>query len=144
MFRKACLILSLFVVFVSCDSDERRSDNPNLVDVGVDLQVSLNLPQFNELKFPGNAVYIANQGNLGIILVNSGNNFLAWDAADPNLLPNQDCARLEIDGLNAESECEQLNVYSLVTGQPMSGSDLVYQLYPYRVVKSGDIIQIYN
>lgn len=144
MFKKTLLILSLLFVCASCESDDSRRDNPNLINVAVDLQISLNLPQFNQLNFPGNAVYVANQGNLGIIVVNTGNNIVAWDAADPNLLPNRDCARLEINGLNAESECEQPNVYSLATGQPISGENLIYPLYQYRVVQSGDIIQIYN
>ncbi|MGO2101877.1 Rieske (2Fe-2S) protein [Psychroflexus halocasei] len=144
MFKKVLLIFSLLIALTSCESDDERRNNPNLVDLNVDLQISLNLPQFIDLNYPGNAVYVGTQGNLGIIIVNTGNDFLAWDAADPNLLPNQNCARLEINGLNAESECEQLNVYSLATGQPISGENLIYPLYQYRVVQSGDIIQIYN
>jgi hypothetical protein len=143
MVKSFLLFLFSFVLLTSCESEERQNRNTNLLEINVNIQVSLNLPQFNQLNFPGNAMYVSSQGNLGVIVVNTGSGFLAWDAADPNILP-QDCSRLEINGLEAESNCDSQNVYSLVTGQPLSGENLKYPLYAYRINQGGDVLNIFN
>ncbi|MBQ0740166.1 hypothetical protein J9332_38385, partial [Aquimarina celericrescens] len=79
----------------------------------------------------------------GLIIVNSGSSYLAWDAADPNLVPS-DCSRLIIDGLDAESTCDTPpNSYSLITGQPLV-EDLRYPLFAYRITESGGVLRIFN
>lgn len=144
MSKYKLLILFSCFLLVACEGNEHQNRNPNLLDVNVNLDISLNLPQFNQLNFAGNAMYVTGQqGNLGIIVVNTGSSFLAWDGADPNIRPEA-CSQLEITGLEAESNCVQTNVYSLVTGQPLSGENLVYPLYAYRVSENGNVIQIFN
>ena len=142
------LFAFIFVVCLSaCETDDNRRRNPNLLNINVNYEISLNLPQYNNLNFVGNAVYIPNQGNLGIIVVNSGSGFYAWDAADPNLPPS-DCSRLVIDGLEAASSCNPPNTYSLIDGLPIADNDneeeLRYGMMSYRVTESGNILRIFN
>lgn len=140
---KAIYLLIGCLLFMSCENEDNRQRNPNLLNINVNYEVNLNLPQFNSLNFSGNSVYIPGQGNLGLIVVNAGSSYLAWDAADPNIIP-EDCSRLQIDGLNAASSCDDPpNSYSLVTGQPLEG-DLRYPLFAYRITQSNDVLRIFN
>lgn len=140
---KAIYFIIGLLLLISCESDDNLRRNPNLLDVNVNFEVNLSLPQFNNLNFSGNSVYIPGQGNLGLIIVNSGSGFLAWDAADPNIVP-EDCSRLMIDGLNAASSCDDPpNEYSLITGQPLI-EDLRFSLFAYRVTESSGVLRIFN
>lgn len=140
---KALILLIGLSFLISCESDDSLRRNSNLLNINVNYEVNLNLPQFNDLNFSGNSVYIPGQGNLGLIIVNSGSSFLAWDAADPNLMP-RDCSRLRIDGLNASSTCDNSpNTYSLITGQAIE-QDLKYPLFAYRVTESSGVLRIFN
>jgi nitrite reductase/ring-hydroxylating ferredoxin subunit len=140
---KAILFLIGLTLLISCESDDNLRRNSNLLNINVNYEVDLSLPQFNNLNFSGNSVYIPGQGNLGLIIVNSGSNYLAWDAADPNLIP-EDCSRLVIDGLNAFSRCNDSgNSYSLVTGQSLE-EELRYPLFAYRITESGGVLRIFN
>jgi nitrite reductase/ring-hydroxylating ferredoxin subunit len=140
---KAVLFLIGFIFLTSCESDDNQRQNPNLLNINVNYEVNLSLPQFNNLNFSGNSVYIPGQGNLGLIVVNSGSSYLAWDAADPNLIP-EDCSRLIIEGLNASSICNDSgNSYSLVTGQSLE-EELRYPLFAYRITESGGVLRIFN
>ena len=111
-----------------------------LLDLDIYYEVNLNLPQYNELNFISNSVYIPNVGNGGIIIVNSGTGYLAWDAADPNHT-NLPCSVLTISGLEATSSCAEQNTYSLITGQSI-GVALTCSLKPYRVDSNGNILII--
>lgn len=141
---KAIFLLIGLSFLISCESDDNLRRNPNLLNINVNYEVNLSLPQFNNLNFSGNSVYVPGQGNLGLIIVNSGSSFLAWDAADPNLTPS-DCSRLIIiDGLTAESTCDKPpNSYSLITGQPLV-ENLRYPLFAYRVTESSGVLRIFN
>jgi nitrite reductase/ring-hydroxylating ferredoxin subunit len=140
---KAIFLFIGLSLLMSCENDDNLRRNPNLLNINVNYEVNLNLPQFNNLNFSGNSVYIPGQGNQGLIIVNSGSSYLAWDAADPNLVPS-DCSRLIIDGLNAESTCDKPpNSYSLITGQPLV-EDLRYPLFAYRITESGGVLRIFN
>lgn len=140
---KAIFLLIGLSLLISCESDDSLRRNPNLLNINVNYEVDLSLPQFNNLNFSGNSVYIPGQGNLGLIIVNSGSSFLAWDAADPNIIP-MDCSRLKIEGLNAFSTCDSpSNEYSLITGQPLL-DNLRFPLYAYRVTESNGILRIFN
>ena len=111
-----------------------------LLNLDIYFEINLNLPQYSELNFISNSVYIPNVGNGGIIVVNSGSGYLAWDAADPNRT-NLPCSVLTISGLEATSNCAEQNTYSLITGQSI-GVALTCSLKPYRVESSGNILII--
>ena len=111
-----------------------------LLNLDIYYEINLNLPQYSELNFISNSVYIPNVGNGGIIVVNSGSGYLAWDAADPNRT-NLPCSVLTISGLEATSNCAEQNTYSLITGQSIDVA-LTCSLKPYRVESSGNILII--
>src|SRR5699024_2976793 len=93
------LFVSLLLAHHCCSSDKQSYTNPNLLDVNVSFTVNLSLPQFNLLQFPLNPVYVEGYGNSGVIIINMGSdNYLAFDAADPNH-PVRDCSALKVDGI---------------------------------------------
>ena len=127
-------------LIISCVKNIDDSRCNFLLDLDIYYEVNLNLPQYNELNFISNSVYIPNVGNGGIIIVNSGTGYLAWDAADPNHT-NLPCSVLTISGLEATSSCAEQNTYSLITGQSI-GVALTCSLKPYRVESNGNILII--
>ena len=130
----------ILILINSCEKNINDSNCNNLLNLDVFYEVNLNLPQYSQLNFISNSVYIPNVGNGGIIVTNSGSGFLAWDAADPNHV-NVPCAVLSISGLEATSSCAQQNTYSLITGQSL-GVALPCTLKPYRLEQSGNILLI--
>tara|TARA_B100000575_G_C22720557_1_gene433248 strand:- start:141 stop:572 length:432 start_codon:yes stop_codon:yes gene_type:complete len=139
---KLTKIIYFIIIFliIGCEKDINDSRCNYLLDLDIYYEVNLNLPQNNDLNFISNSVYIPNIGNGGIIIVNSGTGFLAWDAADPNQT-NLPCSVLNISGLEATSNCAEQNTYSLITGQSI-GLALTCSLKPYRVEPSGNILII--
>ena len=111
-----------------------------LLNLDIYYEINLNLPQYSELNFISNSIYIPNVGNGGIIVVNSGSGYLAWDASDPNHT-NLPCSVLTVSGLEATSNCAEQNTYSLITGQSI-GVALTCSLKAYRVESSGNILII--
>ena len=138
------LSLILVLCLMGCSSDDRRQNNPNLLDLQFDIVLNLNLPQFSQLNFAGNAIYFNSPGigNDGIIVVNTGSGFVAWDASDPNEIP-RDCTRLIISGLSAASTCQNPNSYSIVSGQPLEDG-LQYGLLSYRVTENAGSVRVFN
>jgi len=103
----------------------------------------MSLPQYSQLQFISNSVYIPNAGNAGIIVTNTGSGYLAWDAGDPNHSPTS-CSVLTVSGLNATCGCGDENTYSLVTGQAIGNSNLQCPLKNYRAERNGNTLLIYN
>lgn len=140
MKRVYLLYCTLFLLIIGCVKDVNDSRCNFLLNLDIYYEVNLNLPQYNDLNFISNSVYIPNVGNGGLIVVNSGTGFLAWDAADPNQT-NLPCSILSINGLEATSGCAEQNTYSLITGQSI-GIALTCSLKPYRVETNGSILII--
>lgn len=128
--------LILLLILVSCSKNDRVNSCNFLLNVGVNASVNMNLPQYSQLQFTSNSVYIANQGNAGVIVTNVGNSYRAWDAADPNHTPAS-CSLLTINGVNAKCGCQDQNEYSLFTGQILN-NDLPCGLKEYRVESAGN------
>ncbi|MCB0398820.1 MAG: hypothetical protein KDD26_04205 [Winogradskyella sp.] len=137
--KKLIVILSLIVI--SCGSDDNINSNCNfLFDAGVNLTVNTNLPQFNQLQFNGNGVYVANQGNNGIWLYRlTSSTLYAWDAADPSHAPAA-CSTLTDSGTGdiVVCGCDDANQYNLSTGFGFEGNTLPCTLKPYRVDDLGN------
>ncbi len=136
---KFYFIISLLLIS-GCAKNNIDNRCNYLLNLDIYYEINLNLPQYSELNFISNSVYIPNVGNGGIIVVNSGSGYLAWDAADPNRT-NLPCSVLTISGLEATSNCAEQNTYSLITGQSI-GVALSCSLKPYRVESSGNILII--
>ena len=135
-------LVSLFVL--SCGGNDNTPEGCNfLLNIGVSTVVNMNLPQFSQLEFPNNPVYIPNAGNGGIIVNNTGFGFRAFDAADPNHAFNT-CSVLQIDGIEAECGCQDANRYSLINGQPLGNDNLQCGLRMYVVQQNGSDLLISN
>ncbi|MEZ4793514.1 MAG: hypothetical protein R2783_08665 [Gelidibacter sp.] len=131
------LVLIALLIITACSKNDRVNNCNYLLNVSVSASVNMNLPQYSQLQFTSNSVYIANQGNAGIIVTNVGNSsFRAWDAADPNHTPTS-CSKLTITGANATCGCQDANEYSLFTGQSI-GVNLPCGLKEYRVGNAGN------
>ena len=143
---KNLLICSILCVSLfSCSKSNNVDRNCNyLLNVAVNTSVNMSLPQYSQLQFISNSVYVPNAGNKGIIVMNTGTGFMAWDAADPNHSPNT-CSTLEIvGGTEGVCGCEDANKYSLFTGQPLENPELRCGLKNYRVEVSGNNLLISN
>src|SRR5690606_6378691 len=98
-------IIVLFLVIgfgmLSCSkNDDKQERNPFLTDPAVRLNLNLNLPEYNPLRFPGNYI-ITGQGIKGIVVYCvSENQYLAFELTDPNHVPNS-CSKMELTGVIA-------------------------------------------
>ncbi len=126
-----CLLL------VSCSKNAVNSNCNFLLNAGVNFTVNLDLPQFSNLQFQNNSVYIPNQGNGGLIVTSTGIGILAWDASDPNHAPSACSIMTIIGGINAKCNCDDENEYSLITGQSLN-DPLPCALKNYRVEQTGN------
>ena len=136
--KKIYLLFLTVIITMACSSDDdNRQNNPNLLDVNVNFTVDTSLPQFSSLNLPNDPVYIGNYGNGGIILMNTGSGFVAWDNIDPNHPRNNSCTSMQIEsGTRLVCSCEG-NTYDLFTGNFIEGENLEYTLYNYRVTETG-------
>lgn len=137
------LFLVLSLIFLTTCSRNDSNDNCRfLVNAQVNASVNMNLPEYSNLQYTSNSVYLANQGNKGVIVINVGGGFRAWDAADPNH-EQSSCSLLKINGANAVCGCDDANTYSLFTGGSI-GIQLLCGLKEYRVSESGNTLIISN
>ena len=143
--KKYITLILLVTLIMSCSNSDDNNDNCSfLLNVGVNTSINLNLPQFTDLQFPSNSVYIPNFGNGGIIVINVGGNFRAWDASDPNH-PPVSCSVLQINGFIGTCGCEDANEYELASGTATEGQEgLRCSLRSYRVENNGNILNISN
>lgn len=141
--RKVIFLISVSIL-LSCSNDDNRGRNPFLIDIGFQVQINTNLPQYANLNFDLNYVVVPNIGIRGVVIYNLGNSQLvAYELSDPNH-PVSDCSTLTIQGITATCPCDSdMNAYNIITGQPTSGGGL-YGLKAYRVSRSGNIITVSN
>ncbi len=141
--KNTIFVLSLLLLMTCKKSDDDAINNCNfLQNIGVNRTISLNLPQYSQLQFSTESVYIANEGNAGIYVVNVGGNFRAFDAADPNHAPNA-CSFLNKNGTIVTCNCDDENQYNLLTGTA-TGEQLPCALHEYRVTANGNELTISN
>lgn len=130
---------------LSCSkSDVKQTSNPYLTNPVVNLNLNLNLPEYNPLKFPGNYI-ITSQGIKGIVVYCvSESYYLAFDLTDPNHVPSG-CSRMEVNGIIATCPCtNDENEYYIVTGQHINEPDAKYPMQAYRAERNGNSITISN
>jgi nitrite reductase/ring-hydroxylating ferredoxin subunit len=124
--------LTLITTLIACNRDnDAIQQNPYLPDYNFEITLNLNLPQYNNLQFPSNGVFIdaAGVGIRGIFVFNAGSgNFTAFDAACPNQAL-QSCSTMTLNGIMAVCPCDNAE-YSLFTGL---ANGKQYSLKPYRI-----------
>lgn len=130
---------------MSCGSDDNNNTNNCnfLLNVSVNYTINLNLPQFVNLLNVQNPVLIPGEANGGLIVMKTiGDNYVAWDNADPNL-PFSSCSIMTIEGTIATSSCEGEYQYDINSGLPLT-EGLGCGLKPYRIEQSGNTLFISN
>jgi len=143
--KKKIIFLLLFIIVLACKSDDEQiNDNPNLFIPVVNLNLNLNLPEYNPLKFPGSSLIINSQGVKGIVIYNVNNDlYTAFDLSDPNHLPSQ-CSKMTIEGIIATCPCtNDTNSYNIVTGLH-ADDETKYPMQQYRAERNGDNVRVYN
>jgi hypothetical protein len=139
--KKLILLLAFISISLGCDKDDYVSQNPYLPNYSFTVGIDLTLPLYSELNFTGNSARIFQDGAgiNGIIVINTGSGFAAWEVTCPNQ-PITGCSILEIDGINAVCPCDEV-AYSLFNGQ----GPAQYPLKQYRVeVITPTFIRVYN
>lgn len=139
---KKYLILFVIPLFFGCDKENFSNNNPYLPSYGFALNINLSLPQYSNLQFPSNAVYINNgtAGVRGIFVFNTGSGYVAFDAACPNQALSS-CSTMTLSGINAICPCDDA-IYSLFTGQA-AGKE--YPMKQYRVEQlNASSLKVYN
>ena len=133
------------LLLLGCGKDKIER-NPYLTSVRFNVNLNLNLPGFDNLRYAGGGQSIRQGGINGLLVFNlNGNDFLAWEATCPNH-PIRDCSDLSITGVLAECSCEGFE-YSLATGQllnPKEGTKNPYPMLLYNVRRSGNNLNISN
>lgn len=141
--KKSLIFFALCLFLSSCSSDDEHRKNPYLIDLNFAVDLNLDLPQYNDLKFDGSHISLPNYGIKGIVIYKmSDDQYFAYELTDPNH-PTSGCSRLELDGNEAFCNCDDGNRYSIIFGQPLSG-DLEYGLKPYQVIRRGNVLEISN
>lgn len=141
---KIIALLIVLVTFSCSKNDEKLNRNPYLTNPVVRLDLNLNLPEYNPLRFPGSYI-IAPQGIKGIVVYCVNESFyLAFDLTDPNHIPN-DCSRMEMNGIIATCPCESDdNEYYITSGQHTTEPDIKYPMQQYRAERVGNSVVISN
>jgi len=141
--KKILFILPLFMVLMACSSsDDNYRNNPNLPDVNFRFQLNLSFPEYNDLDFPGNSYATYNNGVRGVVIYNINNSqYVAFELSDPNHPPSN-CSGMTVNGVIASCGCDD-NKYNVITGELAEGEGQ-YTMKPYRVQRSGNIIEVFN
>jgi nitrite reductase/ring-hydroxylating ferredoxin subunit len=137
--KKTSLIVLLTILLYSC-SDNFSNNNPYIPNYTFSTTINMNFPQYNDLQYVSNAVYInqTGAGVKGIYVFNTGSGYNAFDAACPNQTLS-DCSTLTLNGINLVCPCDK-EEYNLFSGQ----GTLKYPLKQYRVEVNSNIIRVYN
>jgi len=143
--KKIVVVLLMGMFIMSCsNSDDYNNNNPYLLDPLVSLNLNLNLPEYNALKFPGSSIFITQQGIKGIVIYNVNNEiYTASELSDPNHTPS-DCSSMSISGIIATCPCpDDDHEYDIVTGKHRTDETL-YPIQQYRIERNGDNIFVSN
>ncbi|MDX1761099.1 MAG: hypothetical protein R3218_03000 [Christiangramia sp.] len=141
--KKILFFLPLFISLLGCSgSDDELRNNPNLPNVNFRFQLNLSFPEYNDLQFPGNSYATYNHGVRGVVIYNINNSqYVAFELSDPNHPPSS-CSAMTVDGVIASCGCDA-NKYNVITGELTEGEG-EYTMRPYRVRRSGNVLEVYN
>jgi len=131
----------LFLLNLNCNSeDDFLSCIPNPT---VNIQIDINLPAYSALQSAAGWVYVdaALAGNKGLIVVNTGTAYKAYDRNAPHICPTNNTTLIVENSLTLL--CPQDNAkWILTTGQPVAVAGRSPRTY--FVSKNGSILNISN
>ncbi|PTX45287.1 hypothetical protein C8P64_1281 [Christiangramia gaetbulicola] len=141
--KKILFFLPIFLLVLACSSsDDNYRNNPNLPDVNFRFQLNLSFPEYNDLQFPGNSYATYNHGVRGVVIYNINNSqYVAFELSDPNHPPSN-CSGMTVNGVIASCGCDD-NKYNVITGELAEGEGQ-YTMKPYRVQRSGNVLEVFN
>jgi nitrite reductase/ring-hydroxylating ferredoxin subunit len=127
--------------FAGCENSGFNNNNPYLQNYSFSIDINMDLPSFNALQFPSNAVRILQPGVgiRGIIVFNTGSGYRAYEAACPNQAVNT-CSTMTINGIMAVCPCDNVE-YNLFTGL---GNNMPYPMKPYQIQQNGNTLRVFN
>jgi len=137
--KKIIVFLAIMTAFLSCDSGATIVNNPNLPNYAVNEALTLSLPQYSQLQFVSNPIIIS-AGISGIVVMNTGTSYTAFDLACPNMQFGTCPSAMTLVGLNAYCSCDE-STYSLFTGLSQGQQ---YPMKQYRAELSGGVLYITN
>ena len=138
------LLMSLGLLSCSSSDDNNQNQNPYLAIPPVNLSLNLNLPEYNDLRFPGGSLTVTNQGIKGIVIYCiSDDLYTASELSDPNHTPSA-CSKMQVLGIVASCTCGDSNKYDIVTGQFTPANPEKYPMIQYRAVREGDVVNVFN
>jgi len=144
---KSFLYIICFVLLTACSSDKAITKNPYLPNYQFNTGslINTNLPEFSQLKFPGNFVILNSPyGINGVVLYYAGGtNYNAFEITDPNHQIST-CSKLSVEGIIATCNCDDGNSYDILNGDKREGTTGSYTLIRYRVEVAGSIIRVFN
>lgn len=141
--KKTICFFLVFIALTACSgADDNYRGNPNIPDLNFRFQLNLDFPEYSNLQYPGNSYATYNYGVKGIVIYNiNSSQFVAFELSDPNHPPS-DCSAMTVNGVIASCGCDD-NTYNVITGE-LSEGEGEYTMKPYRVQRSGNILDIYN
>lgn len=137
------LCVAIFVLSGCDNNDDANQRNPFLIDLN--FTTTLSAIQRIDLEIPGNSIYVPNGGIRGFFVINTGSGILAWEASDPNHVPN-DCSQMILPtggAIEVVCQCEDAHTYNLFTGQS-TNETLEFTMLNYRVNDGGGNITVSN
>jgi hypothetical protein len=147
---KYFILISLITLTTfSCkkDDDIALQNNPFIPNLAFDTQTLINtdLPQYNDLQFPGNHITLNNNYGLNGVVVYyaGGTNYSAFELTDPSHAVST-CSKLTIEGVVATCSCDDSKEFEILSGQPYGGTISQYTLKRYFVDVNGSVIRVYN
>lgn len=138
-FSKILILLFVFtgIFTLSCNNEDR------IPYVQVNIQLYLNTAEFQDLKIPGNWVYITG-GVRGIIVFCANTDEYYAFERNCTYQPYNDSARIFVDDTNIFAVCEHCgSKFNLYDGYPVSG-EAGLPLTQYATSLENDILYIYN
>lgn len=140
--KKILLLVLVLVGLIGCDKESTNNDNPYIPNYPFSIDLNRNLPAYSNLQFTGNPVTVnaPGAGVRGLIVMNTGGGYVAYDRACPNQ-ELSGCSTLTLDGAEAVCPCDDAR-YNIFTGQSLNG--LPYPLKPYRTELIGNIVRVSN
>jgi len=139
--NKKFLLLILLVITYSCKSDDGTVSCVPFSTVS--RTINLNLPLYVNLNNPGGWAYIdgVNSGTRGLIVVNTGVGFNAYDRNAPHICPTPNSTIYVKDDIKMVCD-EDGSEWILTTGQPTKVANRAPRTY--QVIANGNQILITN
>ncbi|SFI39662.1 Rieske (2Fe-2S) protein [Halpernia frigidisoli] len=137
------LIFSSFLVINSCGNrQETVSCFPNSP---INVTLNLSLPLNQNLQNTGSFIYVNEQssGTRGIIVVRTTNGFKAYDRNAPHICPDANTT-LEVQNTTKIVCPKDGATWILITGEPITISQVPPKTYPTNYDSSTNILTIYN